>query len=512
MSSRSPAGATARPVTMRIAAGLALPLTAALPGVWLRVSGTSVPPAAAAAGYAAAVIGAAFLLTWGTELAEIDLGEGLALALLALIAVLPEYAVDVVFAWLAGQDPATYAPLALANMTGANRLLIGVGWSVVALAAITAARRARRAGQPVPGARQPEVGGTTEARGSGSEAGMGTDGEGGEARSAVRLQRVQVVELAYLAVASAYALTLPLRSSLTIIDTVILFAIFGAYLWRVRALEPQRDPEREREPEQDVGPATDDDPTAAAAQPGAATVDSENEADELFGPATAVAQLPTRVRRIITVGMLAAAALIILAVAEPFAESLVATGEQLHVSQFLLVQWVAPLASETPEFIAVLLLALKLQSAAALGALISSKINQWTLLVGILPLVFALSAGSLTGLPIDPVQREELLLTAAQSVFAVALVVTGTLTRAGAWSLLGLFTAQFVAAWTAPADWAGTVRLTIAGVYLALGAALLAARRHHLTRVMRTGLWPARARDWHSSPRPDGSPGAGGHR
>ncbi|MER7070613.1 hypothetical protein [Terrabacter sp. NPDC000476] len=508
MSYRSPAAATARPVTMRIAAGLALPLTAALPGLWLHVSGTSVPPAAAAAGYAAAVIGAAFLLTWGTELAEIDLGEGLALALLALVAVLPEYAVDVVFAWLAGQDPATYAPLALANMTGANRLLIGVGWSVVALVAITAARRSRRAGQPVLGAHQPEVGGTTEAHGSGSEVGMGPDDEGGEARSAVRLQRVQVVELAYLAVASAYALTLPLRSSLTIIDTVILFAIFSAYLWRVRALEPQR----QREPEQDPGPATDDDPTAAAPQPGAATDDSDDEADELFGPAAAVAQLPTRLRRIITVGMLAAAALIILAVAEPFAESLVATGEQLHVSQFLLVQWVAPLASETPEFIAVLLLALKLQSSAALGALISSKINQWTLLVGILPLVFALSAGSLTVLPIDPVQREELLLTAAQSVFAVALVVTGTLTRAGAWSLLGLFTAQFVAAWTAPADWAGTVRLTIAGVYLALGAALLAARRHHLTRVMRTGLWPTRARDWHSSSQPDGSTGAGGHR
>ena len=89
------------------------------------------------------MIGAAFLLTWGTELAEIDLGEGLALALLALIAVLPEYAVDVVFAWLAGQDPATYAPLALANMTGANRLLIGVGWSVVALVAITAGRAGR---------------------------------------------------------------------------------------------------------------------------------------------------------------------------------------------------------------------------------------------------------------------------------------------------------------------------------------------------------------------------------
>ena len=55
--------------------------------------------------------------------------------MLALIAVLPEYAVDFVFTWKAGKDPDEYAPLALANMTGGNRLLIGVGWSLVVLLA-----------------------------------------------------------------------------------------------------------------------------------------------------------------------------------------------------------------------------------------------------------------------------------------------------------------------------------------------------------------------------------------
>ena len=465
MSSATPPGATPDPSSgngtrrsgLRIAAGLGLPLLAALPGLWLRLGGASVPPAVAAAVFAAAVVGAAFLLTWGTELAEIDIGQGLALALLALIAVLPEYAVDVVFAWLAGQDPDRYAPLALANMTGANRLLIGVGWSVVALAALAAARRARRT--------------ATGAGGSADTQDEPTDGH------AVQLHRVQVVELAYLAVASAYALTLPLRSTLTIVDAVILFAIFGAYLWRVRAVE--------HEPDSATGDG-DSDPQEVDDDTG--REEEGEEESELFGPAAAVAQMPARARRVITVGMLAVAAAVILAVAEPFAQSLVATGEQLHVSQFLLVQWVAPLASETPEFIAVLLLALKLQSAAALGALISSKINQWTLLVGILPVVFAVSAGSMAGLPIDPVQREELLLTAAQSVFAVALVVTGRLTRTGAWSLLGLFTLQFVAAWTAPGDLAGTVRLSIAAVYLVLGVGLLVLRRRHLVRVLRTGL------------------------
>lgn len=467
MSSATTPGATPDPSRsgLRTAAGLGLPLLAALPGLWLRLSGASVPPAVAAALFAAAVVGAAFLLTWGTELAEIDIGQGLALALLALIAVLPEYAVDVVFAWLAGQDPDRYAPLALANMTGANRLLIGVGWSVVALAALAAARRARRT--------------ATDAGGSADTQDEPTDGH------AVQLHRVQVVELAYLAVASAYALTLPLRSTLTIVDAVILFAIFGAYLWRVRAVE--------HEPDSATGDG-DTDPQEVDDDSRREGGDEEGEEEsELFGPAAAVAQMPARTRRIITVGMLAIAAAVILAVAEPFAQSLVATGEQLHVSQFLLVQWVAPLASETPEFIAVLLLALKLQSAAALGALISSKINQWTLLIGILPLVFAVSAGSPAGLPIDPVQREELLLTAAQSVFAVALVVTGRLTRTGAWALLGLFTAQFVAAWTAPADLAGTVRLSIAAVYLVLGVGLLVVRRRHLARVLRTGLRPPRS-------------------
>ena len=63
------------------------------------------------------------------------MSQGLALTVLALIAVLPEYAVDFTFAWKAGEDPDKFAPLALANMTGGNRLLIGIGWSMVVLLA-----------------------------------------------------------------------------------------------------------------------------------------------------------------------------------------------------------------------------------------------------------------------------------------------------------------------------------------------------------------------------------------
>src|SRR5512142_906557 len=52
-----------------------------------------------------AIFGAAFALSWAAELAQKDIPQALAIALLALIAVLPEYAVDMYFAWTAGKDP-----------------------------------------------------------------------------------------------------------------------------------------------------------------------------------------------------------------------------------------------------------------------------------------------------------------------------------------------------------------------------------------------------------------------
>jgi Ca2+/Na+ antiporter len=71
-------------------------------------------------------------MSWGAEAAERDVPRAFALVVVALLAVLPEYAVDVVFAWKAGADPA-FAPYAVANMTGSNRLLLGIGWPTIAL-------------------------------------------------------------------------------------------------------------------------------------------------------------------------------------------------------------------------------------------------------------------------------------------------------------------------------------------------------------------------------------------
>ena len=84
----------------------------------------------------------------------------------------------------------------------------------------------------------------------------------------------------------------------------------------------------------------------------------------------------------------------ILLVAEHFAEALVETGESFGISEFLLVQWLAPLASEAPELLVAGLYAWRLNTNAGLGTLVSSKVNQWTLLVGTLPIAFAIASGA----------------------------------------------------------------------------------------------------------------------
>jgi cation:H+ antiporter len=363
-------GLSARvPVQLPLAAGVTLAGTYLGATDYLGTPHPQLPPALAALIFGAAIIGAAFLLSWAAEAAQVDISAGLAIALLAIVAVLPEYAVDLVFTHQAGQVFAEqgHCPagggnpcsLALANMTGANRILVGFGWPLVVLVASIAASRAK--------SRNPRPG-------------------------RVEFQPAISVELAFLGIATIYSLTLPLRSSLTLIDAAVFVAIFALYGWRLAQAPPEK--------------------------------------PDLIGVAHWVGRKPAKARRGHVIGMFAAAALVILACAEHFAESLVSTGKQLGIDKFLLVQWVAPLASESPELIVACLYAARLRASQSLATLLSSKVNQWTLLVGTIPVVFAISAGTFSGLPIDSHQRLELLLTAAQSLFAVSILPDRVLTGA----------------------------------------------------------------------------------
>jgi cation:H+ antiporter len=400
---------------------LVLAALATVPGVVARVGGIGLGQVVAPVLFGLAILGSAFLLAWAAEALQLDVSQGLALTVLALIAVLPEYAVDFTFAFKAGEDPEKFAPLALANMTGGNRLLIGVGWSlVVLLAAWRMTSIARKRGYT------------------------------GELDTDVHLERPHAIEITFLALATAYSLTLPFKQTLTLVDSVVLIAIFVAFvfrLWRAPAEEPH-----------------------------------------LVGPARLIGALPTARRRLVVGALLAYAATVIFLCAEPFAESLVHLGEQAGVSTFLLVQWVAPLASEAPELLVAALFAWRLNTSAGLGTLLSSKVNQWTLLVGSLPIVFAISAGHLSGLPLDSLQREELFLTAAQSVFAIAVLANRSMSVREAWMLFGLFVSQFVLGAVLPPDLRELERIGVGIVYLVLAAVFFVQQRAALRPLVRDGL------------------------
>src|SRR5216684_6161044 len=82
----------------------------------------------------------AFVIAWGAEAAQFLVSQGLALAILAWLQTLPEFAVEAVIAWQAGKDP-TKMHLAIANFTGSLRLLVGLGWPMIYFVAAAARRK-----------------------------------------------------------------------------------------------------------------------------------------------------------------------------------------------------------------------------------------------------------------------------------------------------------------------------------------------------------------------------------
>lgn len=372
---------------------IALAVAGALPAPILRLidltgaADLGLTPLVESAVYGVGILAAATLLVWASEVAETEVSAALALVVLALIAVLPEYAVDLYFAWSAPDDPEA-AHLAIANMTGANRLLVGLAWPMIFLIFYLKTKR-----------------------------------------KAMPIDSHNSLGILFLGGATLWSFTIPLRGSLSLIDTGVMFSLFAVYLY----ISSRSPPEEDR---------------------------------VFVGPAAAIAKLSRTQRRLSILGMFAFSAAAIFAAAEPFAEGLRHSGEDLGISEFVLIQWVAPLASETPEFMLAGLLALRGRHGAAMTILISSKVNQWTLLVGSLPLAYSISGGTLGPLEFDTRQSEEVFLTAAQSMFAVAILVSLSMGRWEAVVLAGLFGTQFFFT-------NGDIRVAYGGMYCALAVLIL---------------------------------------
>jgi cation:H+ antiporter len=350
------------------------------------------------------ILAAATLLVWASEVAEQMISATLALALLAIIAILPEYAVDLYFAVTAHSTPEN-AHFALANMTGANRLLVGFAWPLVFF--IFWFRQKQR-----PRDNNLEVGDSNS------------------------------VGLIFLGIASIYNFTIPLRGHLSLIDSGVLISLFLVYLYL-----SSRSPPVEEAP--------------------------------LIGPAQAIASLPLRLRSAAVVAIFAFAAGTVFAAAEPFANGLVDTGESFGIDKFLLVQWVAPLASESPEFILAAMLALRGRAQAGLTLLIASEVNQWTLLVGSLPLAYSVTGPTLSPLDMDGQQAAEVFLTGAMALFAVAVLVSLSLSAREAGLIFALFVVQLVLPFT-------EARLAMGALFLLLAVLWFTAERKVVPQLFRT--------------------------
>ena len=383
-----------------VAVAVAVALTA--PWIAVILTGAGVGTVAAVVVSGVAILGASFLLAWGAETAEKDVPRAFAIAVLAVLAVAPEYAVDALYAWSAGAGGATAeacsafgpaqidaqatpvaaachdANLAIANMTGANRILIGIGWA--GIAAFTVWRSFDT--------RDPAV--------------VNREGWLGDA---VQLDEDIATEITFLFLATAWAFAVPLGGGIDLLDTLLLVGLYVAYIGLVLKSDVEQS-------EHTVGVP-----------------------NYLQGWS-----LPWRPLAVLT--LFAYSGAMIFVAVEPFAHGLEVIGVQNGVPEFFMIQWVAPLASESPELIVVAVLVNKARSTAGFNALISSKLNQWTLLIGTIAVVYSIALGSVGTLPFDARQSAEIWITAGQSFFALAILCNFEITIREAVVLFGLFISQ----------------------------------------------------------------------
>jgi len=320
----------------------------------------------------------AFLVAWGAEAAQFLISQGLALAILAWLQTLPEFAVEAVIAWEAGKDPER-AHLAIANLTGAIRLLLGLGWPMIYFVFAFSSRRSAAERLPT-----------------------------------IRLEREHAVEVVGLVPPLLYFLVILWRQRITWVDAVVLIALYVVYLWILTRNPPK--------------------------------------AAESLAEAPAVSRWAYRQpgwrRQAAIGGLFAVGGLLLYVTAHPFLTSMIALAGLIGISQFFLVQWVAPFLSEFPEFVSTFTWARRVtQAPMALMNIVSSNINQWTILAAMIPLVYGFSHvhhhGVWADFPFDPGQRIEIVLTLLQTALGVMLLANMEFDWLDATALFVLWVVQF---------------------------------------------------------------------
>jgi cation:H+ antiporter len=329
------------------------------------------------------ILFSSFIIAWAAEAAQFLMSQGLALAILAWLQTLPEFAVEAVIAWQAGKDPSK-THLAIANFTGSLRLLVGLGWPMIYFVAAAFGWREKRK------------------------------------FVAIELDPEHSVEIFGLLLPIVYFTFIWWKGTLTVWDAFPLMSCYFLYLWVLWKIPP-----REQE---------------------------EEALDDLGVIPRRVLRMQGRARLAAILGLFAAGGAILYFSAHPFLDSMLALAGTFGISTFIFVQWVAPFLSEFPEKLSAFYWARKVSTAnVAVMNMVSSNINQWSILSAMIPILFVISAGTMRPLVFDLHQREEILLTILQSFLGFLLLLNLQLKLHEAAILFTFWFVQFVVpSWRGP--------------------------------------------------------------
>jgi cation:H+ antiporter len=317
-----------------------------------------------------AVLLSAFVIAWAAEVAQFFMSQGLALAILAWLQTLPEFAVEADIAWR--QDVSNMT----ANFTGSLRLIVGLGWPMIFAVASFEHRR-----------------------------------KTGAWLKTFNLEEEHSVQVLGLFAPILYFLVIWWKGTLTVVDSVVLTAIYLLFLFVLNR-------------------------TPARGQEGAEELD--------YVPRRVLALRPG-VRGVAIVGLFLGGGLLLALVIHPFVDSLKALALAGGVSEFVFIQWVAPFLSEFPEKVSAFKWASTVKQAPmALMNMVSSNINQWTVLAAMIPLVYSMSLGHVAPIPFDRMHQDEILLTILQSLLGMVVLLNMQFSAVEAAAIFGLWLVQFV--------------------------------------------------------------------
>jgi len=302
--------------------------------------------------YGFSIFSAALIISWAAESSERDISGSFVIAIIALIAVLPEYAIETVLAYTAGQSYklnnfvfTNRVGYVSANVTGANRLLAGLGWPLIMLINML------------------------------------------KNNQSLNIKNNNKLELLVLGIGAISMIIASIIKFQPIFISFVLIIIYLIYLF--------------------------------------ITSKKESTEFEFVGISEYLANLPKLTRITTNILLIIFSAVTIFIVSHPFVESLIHIGGKFGIDEYYLIQWLAPLASESPEIIIASLFAMKGRSLESISIILSSQANQMSLLIGSMGAIFSFATSSLISFPLNDTQGVEFLLTSAFALLQISMILWG---------------------------------------------------------------------------------------